>query len=276
MARPSLPRARQAEAHLRLARCYDEKKDYARAGLHLDARIYAGPEVDAEVRRLADELRPQVEAKLPQPAAELLPPRRDPRERVEEEIRAARGFLESGDAWRALWHAKTALDLDPGNAAAREIDAEAERQLSGAADFIRDPLRFVRKWTETRIAQVATDAQAALAKAVAHADAKRWNLAEAAFKDALALIDACEFGQDSDRLADLRDSNRPIAVAFRFERKLPIDCAFLVEHERHAGRTRSPHSKVRRPVRLGFRSDGQSTDDGSIGCGLRCLDAAHH
>jgi tetratricopeptide (TPR) repeat protein len=200
----ALPRGRQAEGHLRLALCHEDMKDYARADLHLVAAIYAGPEVPAEVRRLADEIRLRVQAKMPKEAPEPPAPRRDERARIEAELRAARGFLESGDAWRALLHAKTVLDLDPLNAAAKEIDAEAERRLSGAADFIRDPLRFVRKWTETRITQVATDAQAALARGAAHADAKRWNLAEASFREALEEIDACEFGTDSDRLLELR------------------------------------------------------------------------
>ncbi len=202
----ALPRGRQAEVHLRLVLCYVALEDWARADLHLVPAIYAGPEVPADLRRLADEARREVQGKTPKPAPELAPTRRDPRARIDEELRAARGFLESGDAWRAFLHAKAVLDLDPGNAAAREIDAEAERRLSGAADFIRDPLRFVRKWTETRIAQVATDAQAALAKGAGHADAKRWNLAEASFKEALAQIDACEFGTDSERLVDLRTS----------------------------------------------------------------------
>lgn len=202
----ALPRARQAEAHLRLALCHEVLKDYSHADLHLVPAIYVGTDIPAEVRRLADEVRARVQANTPKPAPEPQPPRRDPRERIEEELRSARGFLESGDAWRALLHAKSVLDLDPSNAAAREIDAEAERRLSGAADFIRDPLRFVRKWTETRITQVATDAQAALARGVAHADAKRWNLAEASFREALEEIDTCEFGTDSERLVDLREN----------------------------------------------------------------------
>ncbi len=200
----ALPRGRQAEAHLRLALCHEELEDWGRAELHLVPAIYVGAEVPADLRRLADEARRRVHAKTPKPAPEPPTPRRDPSARIDEELRAARGFLECGDAWRALLHAKAVLDLDPGNAAARDLDAEAERRLSGAADFIRDPLRFVRKWTETRIAQVATDAQAALAKGAAHADAKRWNLAEASFKEALAQIDACESGTDLERLTDLR------------------------------------------------------------------------
>ncbi|MFI5402019.1 MAG: tol-pal system YbgF family protein, partial [Planctomycetota bacterium] len=202
----ALPRDRQAEAHLRLALCHEELEDWGRAELHLEPAIYAGPEIPAGVRGLADELRQKVQQHAPKVKPELPAPRRDEKERIETELRAARGFLESGQEWRALLHAKTVLDLDPENAAARAIDAEAERRLSGAADFVRDPLRFVRKWTETRITQVATEAQAALAKAVAHADAKRWNLAEAAFREALAEIDACESGTDSDRLVDLRQN----------------------------------------------------------------------
>jgi tetratricopeptide (TPR) repeat protein len=61
----SLSRARQAEAHLRLAVCYDERKDYARAALHLEPALFADPAVGAEVRRRADELRAQVELKMP-------------------------------------------------------------------------------------------------------------------------------------------------------------------------------------------------------------------
>jgi hypothetical protein len=194
----------KAEAHLRLALCYVELEDWARADLHLLPAIYAADGVAAEVRRLADETRLHVQSNTPKQAQGPLAPRRDPAERIEEELRAARGYLESGDAWRALLHAKNVLDLDPSNAAAKQIDAEAEHRLSGAADFIRDPLRFVRKWTETRITQVATRAQASLAKGVAHGEAKRWNLAESALREALAEIDGCEFGSDSDRLRDLR------------------------------------------------------------------------
>jgi tetratricopeptide (TPR) repeat protein len=200
----TLSPAQKAETHLRLALCYKELEEWAHADLHLLPAIYEAPGVAPDVKKLADETRLLVRAKTAKVAPEPSPPRRDVKQRIDEELRAARGFLESGDAWKAHIHAQNVLDLDPGNATAREIDAEAERQVTGAADFIRDPLRFVRKWTETRITQVATEAQAALAKAVAHADAKRWNLAEAAFRDALRPIDACEFGNDSDRLRDLR------------------------------------------------------------------------
>jgi tetratricopeptide (TPR) repeat protein len=216
LADAALPRERQAEAHLRLALCHEEARDYARADLHLLPELYAGTEVASDVRRLADETRLRVQAKLPRPASATEAPRRDPdetrRSRLEEELRAARGFLESGDEAKALFHAMRALDLDPENAAAKEIDAELERRFTGVADFVRDPLRFVRKWTETRITQVATEAQAALARGVAHGDAKRWNLAEAAFREGLALIDGCEFGTDSDRLQELR-----IAVVTRWD-----------------------------------------------------------
>jgi len=198
----TLPVATKAETHLRLARCYEDLKDWARADLHLAPALFEGDGVPAAVRRLADEARLVVQLNTPKEAPVV--PRRDPAERIDEELRAARGFLESGEAWRAWLHAQNVLDLDPGNTAAKEIDAEADRRMSGASDFIRDPVRFVRKWTETRITQVASEAQASLAKAVAHAEAKRWNLAEAAFKEALAEIDACEFGNDADRLRDLR------------------------------------------------------------------------
>ncbi|HEX5137323.1 MAG TPA: hypothetical protein VFY93_10140 [Planctomycetota bacterium] len=198
----TLPVEAKAETHLRLALCYEKLEDWAHADLHLAPALFEGDGVPAEVRRLADEARLVVQANTPKEAPVV--PRPDPAVRIDEELRAARGYLESGDAWRALLHAKNVLDLDPANAAAKEIDAEAERRLSGAADFIRDPLRFVRRWTETRITQVASEAQASLAKAVAHGEAKRWNLAEAAFKEALEEIDACEFGNDADRLRDLR------------------------------------------------------------------------
>jgi hypothetical protein len=200
----ALATAAKAEAHLRLALCYEELEDWARADLHLVPAIYAADGVPADVRALSDEARLRVQASAPKEASGPAPPRRDAAERIAEELRAARGFLESGDAWRALLHAKNVLDLDPSNTAAKAIDAEAERRLSGAADFIRDPLRFVRKWTETRITQVATRAQASLARGVAHGEGRRWNLAEAAFREALTEIDACEFGSDSDRLRDLR------------------------------------------------------------------------
>jgi tetratricopeptide (TPR) repeat protein len=225
----------KAEAHLRLALCYEEIEDWSRADLHLGPAIYAGDGVPAEVRRLADEARLRVLAMTPKPAPGPSTPRRDTAERVGEELRAARGFLESGDAWRALLHAKNVLDLDPSNAAAKEIDAEAERRLSDAAGFIRDPLRFVRKWTETRITQVATRAQASLAKGVAHGEARRWNLAESSFREALAEIDACEFGSDSDRLRDLR-----VHVVGRWDAAhraaygRPLDAAAVAPPERPA------------------------------------------
>lgn len=231
----TLAPAARAETHLRLALCYKDLEDWARADLHLAPANYAGESVPAEVRKLADEARLHVQAKTPKPAPEPVAPRRDPAERIEAELRAARGFLESGEAWRALLHAKNVLDLDPSNATAKEIDAEAERRLSDAAGFIRDPLRFVRKWTETRITQVAARAQTSLAKGVAHAEAKRWNLAEAAFREAVAEIDACEFGSDSDRLRDLRA--HVVArwdAAHRAAYGRPVDAASVAPPERPA------------------------------------------
>jgi hypothetical protein len=207
---PSLTRGGAAEVRLRLAQCFEEIDEPARAEPHLEPDLFAGDDVPPEVRRLAADARLRVRARIPKPSPLPAAPRGDPaaerRARIDREMRAARAFLEAGDEVRALLHAKAALDLDPENAEAREIDAELERRLSGVSDFIRDPLRFVRKWTETRISQVANEAQAALAQGAAEADAKRFNLAEAAFREGLRVIDSCEFGSDSERLRDLRAS----------------------------------------------------------------------
>ena len=52
----TLPVGTKAETHLRLALCYEELKDWARADLHLAPALFEGEGVPAEVRRLADEL----------------------------------------------------------------------------------------------------------------------------------------------------------------------------------------------------------------------------
>jgi len=203
----SLDAGRQAEIHLRIGLCCEELDDARQALDHLTPHLYAGRQVAPEVRREAEAARARVEAKLPreaEPVAEGPDPAEIVKERLAEEIRSAQRCLDSGDEVSALVHVERALKLDPDNADARRIDAELERRLTGITDFIRDPLRFVRTWTDTRITQVAQAAQEHLAQAVAHAEAKEHNLAWASFREALHTIDSCELGRESDRLIVLR------------------------------------------------------------------------
>jgi tetratricopeptide (TPR) repeat protein len=200
----SLGSALQAEIHLRLALCLEEGKEYRAALGHLAAGTYEG--ASPEVRRRAGEVRRRVEERLPKESRGAKTPDQGAlrRELFDEHLRQARRFLESGDEMRALWHTQWALKLDPNDAEARAIDAELETRLSGMAHFVRDPLKFVRTWTETRVTQVARTAEDHLKQAVAYADKKKFNLAVASFEQAVAGIDACEFGRDSDRLVVLR------------------------------------------------------------------------
>lgn len=201
----SLSRERQAEIHLRIALCYKELKEYAEALGHLTPHMYEG--VPAPIARLAGETRRQTEELLPKARA-TAPRPLDPgalrRELFAEHLRQARRFRDSGDEMRALWHIQWALKLDPDHAEARTLHAELETRLSGMAHFVRDPLEFVRTWTETRVTQVARTAEDHLQRAVGYAERRKFNLAIASFEQAVAVIDACEFGRDSDRLVVLR------------------------------------------------------------------------
>ncbi|MHC4731138.1 MAG: hypothetical protein ACYS6Z_11195, partial [Planctomycetota bacterium] len=156
----SLSRDRQAEIHLRIALCYKELREYRQALDHLTPHMYKG--VPPPIARLASETRRQVEELLPKAQAA------DPRpldqgalrrELFAEHLRQARRFRDSGDEMRALWHIQWALKLDPNHGEARALHTELETRLSGMAHFVRDPLEFVRTWTETRVTQVARTAE---------------------------------------------------------------------------------------------------------------------
>ncbi|MHC4133786.1 MAG: hypothetical protein ACYS0K_02255 [Planctomycetota bacterium] len=201
----SLSRDRQAEIHLRIALCYKELREYRQALDHLTPHMYKG--VPPPIARLASETRRQVEELLPKAQAA------DPRpldqgalrrELFAEHLRQARRFRDSGDEMRALWHIQWALKLDPNHGEARALHTELETRLSGMAHFVRDPLEFVRTWTETRVTQVARTAENHLQHAVEYAERRKFNLAVTSFEQAVAVIDACEFGRDSDRLVVLR------------------------------------------------------------------------
>ena len=201
----SLSRDRQAEIHLRIALCLKEMKEYAQALDHLTPHMFEG--VPAPIGRLAGDTRDQVEELLPKARAA------DPRpldqgalrrELLVDHLRQARRFRDSGDEMRALWHIQWALKLDPGHVEARALHAELETRLSGMALFVRDPLKFVRTWTETRVTQVARTAEDHLQHAVEYAEREQFNLAVASFHQAVTVIDSCEFGRDSDRLVVLR------------------------------------------------------------------------
>jgi len=202
----SLGRERQAEIHLRIALCYKELKEYRQALDHLTPHMFAG--VPSSIARLAGETRRQVEELLPKEAQTTDPRPVDQgalrRELLAEHLRQARRFRDSGDEMRALWHIQWALKLDPNHGEARALHVELETRLSGMARFVRDPLEFVRTWTETRVTQVARTAENHLQHAVEYAERKKFNLAVASFEQAVAVIDACEFGRDSDRLVVLR------------------------------------------------------------------------
>ncbi|MHC5051533.1 MAG: tetratricopeptide repeat protein [Planctomycetota bacterium] len=201
----SLSRERQAEIHLRIALCYKELKDYRQALDHLTPHMYKG--APPPLGRLAGETRRQVEELLPKEAQDAPRPLDQGalrRELFAEHLRQARRFRDTGDEVRALWHIQWALKLDPSHGEARALHAELETRLSGLAHFVRDPLEFVRTWTETRVTQVARTAENHLQHAVDYAARRKFNLAVASFEQAVAVIDACEFGRDSDRLVVLR------------------------------------------------------------------------
>ncbi len=201
----SLSRQRQAEIHLRIALCYKELKEYRQALDHLTPHMYQ--DAPAPIARLAGEARRQIEELLPKARADDPPPPDQEalrRELFAEHLRQARRFRDRGDEWRALLHVQEALKLDPGHAEARTLHAELDTRLSGMADFVRDPLEFVRTWTETRVTQVARTAENHLQRGVDYAARGKFNLAVAAYEQAVAVIDACEFGRDSDRLVVLR------------------------------------------------------------------------
>jgi tetratricopeptide (TPR) repeat protein len=202
----SLSRQRQAEIHLRIALCYKELKEYRQALDHLTPHMYKG--APPPIGRLAGETRRQVEELLPKEAQATDPRPLDQgalrRELFANHLRQARRFRDRGDEWRALLHVQEALKLDPSHGEARALHTELETRLSGMADFVRDPLEFVRTWTETRVTQVARTAENHLQHAVDYAARRKFNLAVASFEQAVAVIDACEFGRDSDRLVVLR------------------------------------------------------------------------
>jgi len=202
----ALSPARQAEIHLRIALCWEELEDWPEALHHLGPHMFeAAPE---ELKQLAARARQRVEARLPDVAAPEPGAVPDPdtlrRAKLDEALRLARKYLAKEDDLRALVHVQVALGLDPDHAEARRLEGELETRLSGVADFMRDPLKWLGAWTQARVAQVTRLAEGHLIEAVGHADKGRFNLAETSFRQAIEVVDACEFAPESDRLAALR------------------------------------------------------------------------
>lgn len=207
----SLGVARQARIRLRLAQCYARLDEVARAlDPYLVETIYAHDDVEPEVRRKAAELRAELRQRLPAPVTKPPSPPVDQaaerRAKARQQIARARGFRDADDEVRAYVAVQTALELDPGNEEATALLADIETRMSGVADFLRDPLRFVRTWSEARITDVAQRAATLLQQGIEQGEAGHPIAARTAFGKALEILDATEFIQVSDRLAELRAS----------------------------------------------------------------------
>jgi len=206
----SLTHEQQAAVHLRLATCYAQSAQAERALSHLSKHIYERDGVPAQVRRLAAELRDQVQEDVPKPARVATPAAEDPEAARARKLKArkqrARQHLRKDELAQASYYVQGALELAPDDPEVRALVAQLETRLSGVMEFVRDPLEFVRRWTLARTRAVAKEAEELLREAIRHATARRFNLAEESFRKAVDVIDACEFSDASDELVDIRQN----------------------------------------------------------------------
>ncbi|MHC4340503.1 MAG: hypothetical protein ACYSX0_09870 [Planctomycetota bacterium] len=203
----SLDAPRQAAIHLRMARCWADLGEDLRALGHLKPHIYDSG-VDAGVKTRAAELREVIKTRLPRAAAGRTERQEEQTARqarlFKEQIALARTALQSENDLLAFYYVQSALKIDPQSEQARAMAAELENRLSGVMDIVREPLKVFRSLSEAQIRTVARRAEALLRKALVHARQEEINLAEAAFKDAITVIDSSEFALESDRLVSTR------------------------------------------------------------------------
>jgi len=206
----SRPEGEQALLHLRIAQCHDALGQDLLALDHLAEAIYGRKGVPPKAARRAAELRQQIRARQPRPVEHAPAPAEEAAaaraRRLEGHLAQARRHLAERNDVQAFRHIQAALEIDPDNAEARALEVQWETLLSGMTQLLRDPLRFLRSWSEAQIRAVARQAQARLKEALAHAKAGEHNLAESRFREAVAGIDACEFAAESEELLTLRQS----------------------------------------------------------------------
>lgn len=210
LADKSLTAARQATVHLRIALCYVATQQPEKAKGHLAKHLFEDEGVPAAVRIRATELREKIREAEPKPAPKPAP-RTEDQEKLQktkllEAKQRARRYLSTGDLAKASYHIQAALEIAPEDDGVQALAAELETRLSGVMDFLKEPLRFVSRWTASRTRAVASAAQSQLRKALAHADKREFNLARKFFREAVDTIDACELAADSDELIELRDA----------------------------------------------------------------------
>ncbi|MDH3592040.1 MAG: hypothetical protein OER88_09185, partial [Planctomycetota bacterium] len=205
----SLKEDRQADLHLRVARCYAGLGQPRRAlDPHLVKSIYE--KASKAVRSDADALRLRLRDRIATPK-----PDRDPeldaksvrerrRARLAQHVAQARRFLETGEEAGALHQVLLALAIDASHAEAQALQATIERRIRGSSEFLRDPLKALRSWTKARVAQVAQHASTRLTEGIGFARKGSYNLAHARFEEAVRLIDACALRSDAERLDELR------------------------------------------------------------------------
>ena len=196
----SLDAARQASVRFRIAVCLVEAEQYERAAAYLEPAAY--DKAPAALRKRALSLRTLIGARRPKHIDTKPPPRAPDTARiVAGHLRRARTALLAGDLIHAHWLVQVVLDLDPDHAAAKRLEEEIWTQLGGMADFVKDPLKFLRSWTDAQTKAVARRAEALLKDALRSTE---FNLADSLFGQAVAMIDNCEFKQESDELVELR------------------------------------------------------------------------
>ncbi|MHC4932569.1 MAG: hypothetical protein ACYTGV_10315, partial [Planctomycetota bacterium] len=204
----SLDAARQAAIHLRMARCWVDLGEDTRALGHLKPHIYDRDGVEVGVRIRAAELRDAITTRLPRTAPSAAERQEEQTARQErlfkEQLALARTALQNENDLLAFYYVQSALKIDPQSEQARAMAAELENRLSGVMDIVREPLKVFRSLSEAQIRTVARRAEALLRKALGHGRMREINLAEAAFRDAVTVIDSSEFASESDRLVSTR------------------------------------------------------------------------
>ncbi len=200
----------QALLHLRIALCHDALGQDLAALDHLAEPIFARRGVSPHVARRAADLRERIRARQPRPVERAGPAAEEAAaaraRRLAGHLEQAKRHLAERNDVHAFRHIQAALEIDPDNAEARALEAQWETLLSGMTQLLRDPLRFLRSWSEAQIRAVARQAQVRLKEALVHAKAGEHNLAESRFREAVATIDACEFAGESEELLTLRQS----------------------------------------------------------------------